>query len=761
MSASDDPVLPARPSGTAGRRFGLVASGLLGEWQGLFLRNHLRDDAVAGLSVAAAGLPFSLAIALASGVAPSLGLVSAGLAGLVAALFGGTALAITGPAVGLVVLLAAVVEQHGLHGLLVVGLGCGVLQIVLGLTGLGRLLHLVPQAVVAGFSTGIAVCVLIGQMPRVLGLPPPDQSHVLYVVSHISDEIAGTDPASLAVALGTIALCVLLPRWLPRVPAPLVATLLAGGSSFFLPATLPALGDISHTFPTPHMPELSLETLRSLLASTLMVFALASLEVRRVTTALEKLTGRAEDRLDRDLVGQGLANLIVPLFGSIPVTMVSARSALNVKAGAASRRSAVIQSLAVVGLALLLGPLLARVPLASLAGILLLVAAKKVNPGEFRQLWQRSRSEGAVYAITFLVLVLGDLLAGVQVGLLAAFLIAAARLGQLQVTLRRGGQHLRVSLQGPLTFLSTRSLDPLRKSLAEEVPPSELIIDLTRVTLLDIAGAEMLAELVDQLSGRGTRVALLGLQPSLEPILRGSDPDGHVVARLARHESEVHRLLDTESAAEPARPIDRLVRGVERFRADMKHYGKLFETLAEGQTPHTLFITCSDSRLVPNLITSTDPGELFVVRNVGNIIPPFNSDDLPAEGAAIEYAVAVLGIKEIIVCGHSGCGAMKAIIAGQPTGLPSVDKWLAHARSVRLLGSRPTPEDAARFNALRQLEHISTYPMVREKLASGEIQLHAWFFDIRRGQLYGWDDDKESFVVLTGEDAQARASSQH
>ncbi|HEX2569811.1 MAG TPA: SulP family inorganic anion transporter [Polyangia bacterium] len=759
MSASD-PAPLARLSGTAGRRLEFVLSGLLGEWRQLFQRGHLRDDVIAGLSVAAAALPFSLAIAIASGVAPSLGLVSAGLAGLMAALFGGPALAITGPAAGLVVLLAAVVEQHGLQGLLVIGLGCGILQIVLGLTGLGRLLHLVPQAVVGGFSSGIAVCVLIGQMPRLLGLPPPDQSHVLYVLSHLSDEIAGTDPAALAVGLGTIALCVLLPRWLPRVPAPLVATLLAAVGTFFLPATLPILGDISHTFPTPHLPDLSLTAIRSLFASTLMLFALASLEVRRVTTTLGKMTGRTEDRLDQELVGQGLANLLVPFFGSIPVMMVNARSVLNVKAGAATRRAAVIQSLAVLGLALLLGPLLARVPLASLAGILLLVAAKKLNPSEISQLWQRSRSEGAVYVITFLVLVLGDLLAGLQVGLIAAFLIAAARLGQLQVTLRRGGQHLRLSLQGPLTFLSTRSLDPLRNSLAEEVPPSELIIDLTRVTLLDIAGAEMLAELVDQLSGRGTRVALLGLQPSLEPILRGSDPDGHVIARLARHESEVHRLLDAGSTAEPARPIDRLVRGIERFRADMKHYGKLFETLAEGQTPHTLFITCSDSRLVPNLITSTDPGELFVVRNVGNIIPPFNSDQLPAEGAALEYAVSVLGIKEIIVCGHSGCGAMKAIIAGEPTGLPSVDKWLAHARSVRLLG-RPTPEDAARFNALRQLEHIATYPIVREKLASGEIQLHAWFFDIRRGQLYGWDDDKESFVVLTGEDAHALASSQH
>jgi carbonic anhydrase len=758
MSVSES-VSPSQPPGVANRRPGFSLSDLIGEWRRLFSREHLRADALAGLTVAAAGLPFSLAIALASGVAPSLGLVSASLAGLMAALFGSTTLAITGPAVGLVVLLATVVEEHGLHGLLVVGLGCGVLQILVGVTGLGRLLRLVPHAVVAGFSSGIAVCVLIGQMPRVLGLPPPDQSHVLYVLSHISEEIAGTDLASLTMAFGTIAVCILLGRWLPRVPAPLVATLLAAGGAFLLPKAPPMLGDISHTFPVPHLPDLSLEAIRSLLASTLMVFGIASLEVLRVTTTLDKLAGRGEDRLDRDLFGQGLANLLAPLFGAIPVTMVSARSALNVNAGAQTRRAAVIQALSVAALVLVLGPLLARMPLASLAGILLLVAAKKVHPSEFRQLWQRSRADGAIYAVTFLVIVLGDLIAGVQVGLIAGFLIAAARLGQLQVTLRHGGQHSRLSLQGPLTFVSTRSLDPLRKSLAEEVPPSELVIDLTRVTSLDIAGAEMLSELVDQLTTRGTRVALLGLQPSLEPILRGSDPDGHVIARLARHESEVHRLLDAEN--EVARPMDRLVRGVERFRADMKHYGKLFETLADGQAPHTLFVTCSDSRLVPSLITSTDPGELFVVRNVGNIIPPFDSDQLPAEGAALEYAVAVLGVTEIIICGHSGCGAMKAIISGKPTGLPSVDKWLAHARSVRLLGGHPSPEDAARFNALRQLEHISTYPVVREKLASGELRMHAWFFDIRGGQLYGWDDDRESFVALTGDDTQALLSSQH
>src|SRR5262245_16580992 len=187
--------------------------------------------------------------------------------------------------------------------------------------------------------------------------------------------------------------------------------------------------------------------------------------------------------------------------------------------------------------------------------------------------------------------------------------------------------------------------------------------------------------------------------------------------------------------------MQKLVSGVHRFRSEA--FGKqrrTFERLAtDGQSPDTLFITCSDSRIVPNLITSSEPGDLFIVRNVGNIIPPFEADDLPAEGAAIEFAVGVLGIQEIVVCGHSSCGAMKALIANKEIELPSLRGWLEHAKSNALIGTNPSPTAVAKANVLQQVQHIATYPVVKEKAAVGNVHLHAWFYDVGTGQLDAWN----------------------
>ena len=198
-------------------------------------------------------------------------------------------------------------------------------------------------------------------------------------------------------------------------------------------------------------------------------------------------------------------------------------------------------------------------------------------------------------------------------------------------------------------------------------------------------------------------------------------------------------------------PFDRLVEGVERFRKNARErYRGLFEVLATGQSPHTLFITCSDSRVSPLLVTGTEPGEVFVHRNVGNIVPRSGADAMPAEGAAVEYAVGVLGGKHIVVCGHSSCGAMAAIKDGRISPeLPSVVKWLDEARGV--LDRVPAGASAnamARMNALVQLEHLRTYPIVESKLASGELQLYAWYYDIAQADIQAWDAEVGAFVQL-------------
>lgn len=747
---NDREVAPGRQQGLLRRfRIDLGIRRLLPDWRKLFTREHLRGDLLAGLTVACVAVPLSLAIALASGVPPAVGLVTAIVGGIVCALFGGTPLAVSGPAAAMSILVASIVEDHGVTGLLIVVVGCGLLQLMTGVTGLGRLVRYVPVPVIAGFTAGIGAIILIGQLPRALGLPAPDQSHVFDVIAHIGVELRQVHPIACGLALGALAICLGLPKLLPKLPAPLVAVIVPTLAVAIFNLDAPAVGDIPRALPMPRLPSVpSLGSLGGLVSATFMVYALASLETLLSATAVDKLAGGPRHDPDQELIGQGLGNLASVLFGGLPVTGVIARSALNVQAGARTRRAALFHALVLIVMVGFLAPVISRIPLAALAGILIAVALRMLNVGGFLHLIQTSRAEGLIYAVTFLVIVLGDLIVGVQAGLGAALLIAAIRLGQTQVRLERHGrQPARLSLGGPLTFLSTRSLDPLRQTLAEGTSHEELIIDLKEMTLLDISGAEMLSGLVEQLESRGTRLALLGLRPELERILRGSDPDGHIMSLVARSDAEARKLLGVEPPT--SRPIDRLVSGVERFREGMSdRYQALFESLADRQSPHTLFVTCSDSRIVPNLITTTDPGELFIVRNVGNIIPPYYADGLPAEGAAVEFAVGILGVTEIVVCGHSGCGAMKALLSGIPSDFPSLMQWLASARSVRVLGECPSPDTAAQLNALLQLEHLLSYPVVRSRVAAGLIHLHGWYYDIKSNQIFEWNDSQCEFVPI-------------
>lgn len=204
--------------------------------------------------------------------------------------------------------------------------------------------------------------------------------------------------------------------------------------------------------------------------------------------------------------------------------------------------------------------------------------------------------------------------------------------------------------------------------------------------------------------------------------------------------------------------MEKLVNGVHHFQKNLfSSQRELFEQLAHGQRPETLFITCSDSRIVPNQFTQTDPGELFIIRNAGNIIPPYGAAN-GGEGATIEYAVAALGVKHIIVCGHSHCGAMKALLDPPSTAeLPAVTSWLAHAESTRRVVRdmyKDLPDKAKlsatiQENVLCQLENLRTHPSVAAALATGRVHLHGWVYKIETGDVFAYEPDRGQFVPVT------------
>ena len=203
--------------------------------------------------------------------------------------------------------------------------------------------------------------------------------------------------------------------------------------------------------------------------------------------------------------------------------------------------------------------------------------------------------------------------------------------------------------------------------------------------------------------------------------------------------------------------MQRLVQGLHRFQTTVFSTRQaLFERLAKGQRPEALFITCADSRINPNLITQTEPGELFILRNAGNIVPAYGAGP-GGEAATVEYAVAALGIRDIIVCGHSHCGAMQGLLEpGQVAGLPAVQAWLAHAEETRCIvrDSYAHLEGPARLtaaiqeNVLVQLEHLRTHPCVQAGLAQGTVHLHGWVYKIETGEVFGYDPDSAQFLPI-------------
>jgi carbonic anhydrase len=206
-------------------------------------------------------------------------------------------------------------------------------------------------------------------------------------------------------------------------------------------------------------------------------------------------------------------------------------------------------------------------------------------------------------------------------------------------------------------------------------------------------------------------------------------------------------------------PIKRIIEGLNEFHDTyFVSHREMFEQLSQGQSPEVLFITCSDSRIDPCLITQSQPGELFVVRNIGNIIPAYGASN-SGEGAAIEYAVGALGIKDIVICGHSHCGAMRGLlqIGNLTQQMPLVYDWLKkHAESTRRLvldnyegcSSEKLLKIAIEQNVLTQIENLETYPIIRSKLHGGKVTLHAWIYEIETGEVFAYDGSIGQFKAL-------------
>ena len=533
----DRPVTPPS-SARAGARIGARASlarvrALLPTGDDLAaVRRHPRQDLVAGLTVAIVALPLALAFGVASGLGAQAGLATAVVAGIVAAVFGGSNVQVSGPTGAMTVVLVPVVHEHGTAGVLMVGLLAGVVLVAMALARLGRYVRYLPVSVIEGFTAGIAVVISLQQVPAALGVVDATGEKVWAVawdaVRRFADQPQLAPPL---VALGVATLMLVGARWHPRVPYSLIGIAIATLVVHLSGLDLVTLGHLPSTLPAPSFGFVDLGAVSTLATAALAIAALAALESLLCATVADAMTVHERHDPDRELFGQGLANMVVPLFGGIPATAAIARTAVNVRAGAGSRLAAVTHAVVLLVVVFGAAPLVSAVPLAALAGVLFATCVRMVEAGSLLALVRSTRADALIVGLTFVVTVALDLVTAVGVGIAVAVLLAlrsvaaGARLDEVPLDEddHSAEEHALLAehvvvyrIDGPLFFAAAHRL---LLELPDLVEVDVVILRMSRVTTLDATGAHVLGDTITRLERRGIVVLLSGLAPQHEDVL--------------------------------------------------------------------------------------------------------------------------------------------------------------------------------------------------------------------------------------------------
>ncbi|MEU5179523.1 bifunctional SulP family inorganic anion transporter/carbonic anhydrase [Streptomyces longwoodensis] len=837
-------------------------------------RFHLAGaDVSASIAVFLIALPLSLGIALATGAPLQAGLVAAAVGGLVAGRFGGSALQVSGPAAGLTVVTADLIHRYGWRTTCAITVLAGLAQLGLGCLRVARTALAVSPAIVHGMLAGIGVTIAVAQLHIVLGGTP--QSSVLANLLALPAQVAAGRPAALVVSALTLTLLFLWPRLLGRagrllrkVPAALVAVSGATAVAALTGLTLPRVelpSWSSHALAgLPEGPALGL------VAAVLTITLVCSVQSLLGAVAVDKLvaaraaspdgaeptdgkgsaaigsaspTGSttatalpasvpsaprvARSDLDRELLGQGAANIVSGALGGLPIAGVAVRSSANVRAGAVSRNSTMLHGVLVVVAALLMVPILELIPLASLAALVMAVGIQMVSLHHIRTVTRHR--EVLVYAVTTLGVVFLGVLQGVALGIAVAVATALHRLAHTRITHdeKEGVHHVRV--RGQLTFLAVPRLSRALHLVPHGAPA---VVELDG-SFMDHAAYETLQDWQKTHTAHGGTVEFGGRRPGLriaEPVIPHADEDAdcrcgpwtpwrnhqcdltslapatrgdadrrptdtviatstststetatgpgthaptRTRARTTAAESATPESAGAKSADVPPddtdegrnRDTDRketdppptahqLVRGISAFQRNTAPLvrDELERLAREGQRPSQLFLTCADSRLVTSMITSSGPGDLFVVRNVGNLVPlPGEDSGDDSVAAAIEYAVDVLEVRSITVCGHSGCGAMQALLSAEPGeahtplkrwlrhGLPSLERMADDGRPWARLAGRAAADAVEQLcltNVVQQLDHLRAHASVDRALRARALELYGMYFHVGEAQAY-------------------------
>lgn len=486
------------------------------------------------MTVGVVALPLALAFGITTGLGASAGLVTAIVAGLVAGVFGGSNVQVSGPTGAMTVVLVPVVNEFGTDAVFVVSIMAGALIVPMAVLRLGRLLDYMPWPVIEGFTLGIAIIIFLQQVPLALGVPRPAGDRTPVVAAEaFADWVRDGGLAPLLVVVLVAVIMVTLTRIRKTLPGSLVAVAVATVLAEATSLDVDRIARLPDSLPLPSLPSTSFSQVESLIGAAFAVAALSAIESLLSAKVADGMADNGRHDPGRELFGQGLANLASPLFGGMPATGAIARTAVNVRSGARTRMSAIIHALVLLLVVLVGTGLVARIPLAALAGVLMVTAFRMVDRINVRAVMHATRSDALVLIVTMIVTVAFDLVLAVEVGVVIAAVLALRQLAQSstpssepltldpEITTAEEAallrEHIAVfRLDGALFFGAAQHFLSILTQLSDV---RVVILRLSTLRMLDATGAQALLEIVTSLERRGITVLLKGIREPHRPIL--------------------------------------------------------------------------------------------------------------------------------------------------------------------------------------------------------------------------------------------------
>ncbi|ANU09671.1 sulfate transporter [Planococcus antarcticus DSM 14505] len=496
-----------------------------------------KKDLLSGIVVGVIAIPLGMAFAIASGVNPEYGIYTTIIAGILISIFGGSKFQIGGPTGAFIPVLFAIVIAYGYESLLLAGFMAGIILLLMGIFKLGSLIKYIPRPVTIGFTSGIAVIIFVGQVSNFLGLTGVEKHEsFLPNVKEIILHIQTVNLYSVLTAVICLATVILTPKIIPKVPGPLIGLLVSTVvASVFFPSEVATIGStfgkISNKLPEFHFPEITFERLQLLIGPAFVIAMLGGIESLLSAVVADGMTG-SKHNSNRELIGQGIANMVTPLFGGIPATGAIARTATNIKNGAVSPFSGIIHGVVVLLVLILFAPYASTIPLASMAPVLMIVAWNMSERHVFVSLLKTKTADSLVLLATFLLTVFVSLTVAVEVGLLFAVVLFTKQMSELLITAKvlpdpdhkdeKVGTHMvtdihdcpQISIynvEGPLFFGSAQAFE---QSIMNTIhyKPNVLMLRMGKVPFMDTTGESYLSSIIKDFSKQGT-VLISGMKP--------------------------------------------------------------------------------------------------------------------------------------------------------------------------------------------------------------------------------------------------------